>query len=170
MNGKAILTGGTMWATLVLLQKTMGITVPPSMDDVIVALTLIAATFMAWRKQWIINSQHELADVILHTLTARYVGRTYAHARAMIQPYIGRRIKVTGTLRNFYGHILGVSQAAITVDNVIVILRMPVWKARWLAPLPIDTVITVSGRIADVDSSSVRLDSVEILDVDDENA
>ena len=89
----------------------------------------------------------------------------------LIRPYIGKRIKVTGTIIDVSSSfILTPSFVHLTcgddgsfANQASVTIALPFWAVRQFVPLPKGTVITVVGRIANISIFSVSINSVEVV-------
>jgi hypothetical protein len=146
---KVLLTGGTVFAVLTVLHL-VGVKPLSKKDDrIILGLTLFLAAFSAWRRQWI-RGDRDTVDLRPMELLKLARDRTAVHARTFTRPYIGRRIVVTGTIKNVRGGPMGL--VTLDCDDATVFLHVPFWATSQFTPLPIGASITVTARIEHIDS------------------
>lgn len=165
---KALLTGGSVIAALALWQMSTGRSVARRMNWLIVGLTLMLASFFAWRREWI-HGGHGLVSLSPKQLTDLFDGRTQTHANLYAKQYIGKRIRVTGEIYDVSTITFFVCLLHLKADGAWITAPMGPWKARSLAPLAKGTIITVAGRIAKLSRSTIELGSVELIRIEDDH-
>lgn len=163
---KVLLTGGSIIALLSLWAFVSQKPIARSIDWLVLGLTLMLATFVAWRKEWVRNGEGFIAVSPLE-LTRLVAGKTGVHADALLMPYLNKRIRVTGKLSDvvsFSG--LPYTYVVLKLDQIDVRMSMLRWRAWPLLPIPRNTAITVVGRIARVAASSIELKNSEFVQVE----
>ena len=96
-----LVTGGIIGVGLVLLGFLVGKPLPQRFGWLFLGLTLILAAFLAWRRQWIGADQNFLA-VAPEDLVQLTYNRTKVHANTHIKPYLGKKVRWTGTIDNVF--------------------------------------------------------------------
>jgi hypothetical protein len=169
---KVLLTGGSIFALVAAWSLTTSRPIPSAVNWLILGLTLILAAFLAWRKEWI-HSGSGFVDVDPARLYNLLRTGSDLHVKAVLSPYIGKRIRVTGRLNN-----ISESNVELAVQDRTskyqTEIRVVLWEAiRWkrlvrlFVSLPLGTMITVTGRITAVlIVSGVWLSSCELVNVE----
>jgi hypothetical protein len=160
---KALLTGGSIIALEALWMFSGKPPLPQAVNWLIVGLTMMLAAFLSWRKQWI-EADREFVGLLPSELTDLARSGTMLHAKTLVGPYIGKRIKITGAIENIHS-AAGYGFVWLKCGRARVILVIAIWRLKSFAPLPVGTSITVVGRITEIDRSDVRLNSVAIVSV-----
>jgi len=164
---KVLLTGGTIIAILALWQMS-GRSVPRNTGWLVIGLTLIFASFLAWRKEWIQNGRGFI-EVYPETL-ARLVrgGMTDIYKDSLVKPYLHKWITVTGKLGNV---AVSVFRLAVYIrlecnDQVSVSTTIGRWRANPFMPLRAGTPITIVGRIDEIQPYSLSLTNAEFVRIE----
>src|ERR1017187_8028834 len=145
---KALLTGGSIIAFEALWVLSGKPPLPQTANWIIVGLTMILASFLAWRRQWM-EADKDFVHLSLAELRDLSRIGTALHTKTVLKPYIGKRIRVTGTIRNAFPAAT-LAFVKLTCDGVEVSLELPFWGLKPFAPLPKGTSITVVGRISEI--------------------
>ena len=161
---KALLTGGSIIASLALFQLITHRSVPHFMDWLIIGLSLIGAAFLSWRKEWI-NSGRGLINIDLEEIRQLFSDHTTPHAKLRVRQLIGKRTILTGTLYDLSNYATFAS-VHMNTDKAMFHLQVSRWKLRTFQPLTKGTLITVNGRIH-IRDGMVTLSSCEVLKIED---
>jgi hypothetical protein len=157
-----LLTGGSIVAVLVLWTTITAKPIPQSANWTVGGVTLVLASFRAWRKEWI-EGGSGFTEVNIEWLVQQFQNRTTMQAEILIRPYLGKWAKVTGELQDIR-HIYWYSLIAFKIPPGIF---ATVWVWRWtaskLSSLPRGTLITVAGRISRVRAGEISLSGGEFL-------
>ena len=114
------------------------------------------------RKQWS-EADRNFVSISVSELIGLTRDRTDFHAGTLIRPFLGKRIAITGNFRNAT-YIFGiVGMAFIDCGNENVVLHLTRWNVKSFVPLPAGTVITIRGRIKEVERLGLHLQNVEII-------
>jgi hypothetical protein len=166
---KVLLTGGTIIAALAIFTAVSTKPIPLATNWLILGLTFICASFLAWRKAWI-SSGSDLVDIDPEWLSDQFSNRTRIQANVLIKPYLGKRIRVTGELRDIllllFTGIVYLEKSPKELFSKGVKLRMSRWRAAELSSLPKGTRMTVVGRISEVDYSGLDLSGVQFIGIE----
>jgi hypothetical protein len=165
---KVLLTGGTIFAALTVFSLSTGRTLPRMVNWLTLVVTLILAAFFAWRKEWVAGNSG-LLDVTPDELVERFENRTTTQVKAMLTPYIGKRIKIRGTLSNVRAGVLFTLVSLNDFNEVRIYARIPPWKSKVFGMLTRGTVLTMAGRISDIESSQIELVACTLLEIEDPN-
>jgi hypothetical protein len=164
---KVLLTGGTLIALLFIVGALRNKPMPPNVNWLVLGLTLVAAAFLAWRREWIENGKG-FVDITPEQLTNLVDSVTRIAAQSSLKPYRNKWIKVTGRIQEvshlifpyMFVRLLRGERPGIGVN-----LNLPRWRAKSFIPLPRGTTVTVVGRIAEVGSYEIRLTNAELISV-----
>ena len=162
-----LLTGGSIIALLSLWQILTRKPVPRNLEWLVVGLTLLFAAFLSWRREWL-RSDIRLITVSPEKLIEPFEGRTNIHAGIYIKPYIGKRIKLVGTVREVstWGLFGFVHLSAKGVQFTGLTMR---WKVAEFALLAQEGVpISVTGRIKEIGHMGIQLVGLELIKVEAE--
>jgi len=131
------------------------------------------ASFFTWRKEWARN-ERGLIDISVEQLTRSLKGKTEIYEKTLVKPYLGKRIKLSGSLVNVtrYAPFLWlvhfrISSAAGRAADVSVIVNMTGWKAQAYIPIPAGAIVTVIGRIKHIDAWKIELTGSDLIGVED---
>jgi hypothetical protein len=167
---KVLLTGGTIIAALALWTFGTGKAIPRAIDWLILGLTLMLAAFFSWRKQWVAGKRGFI-DISPAELAKLCRDRTTFQAAAVIEPYIGKSIRVrlffndAATLFPFcvYAHL----SDSETFYGVWTTFWVPLSKRKVFMALQKGMLLTIAGRISSVEAYTVRLRSVLLLKIEE---
>lgn len=158
---KVLLTGGSIIALSQLWQYFGGRPLPRHMNWLIVGLTMILAAFLAWRKQWM-EADDKLISLCPTDLMRLIRSRTFLHAEKATKPYLGKKIRVTGTFDNAFSVTIA-TMVWLEYDQIRISFLLPIWRLRDFAPFPRGEPISVVGRIGSIDGGGISLRSVVIV-------
>jgi len=161
-----LLTGGSIIALLWLLETVSRKPAIPSVNWLIVGLTFMIAAFFAWRKEWIRGGQG-LANRTPKQLIGLFEGRTGIHADSFAKHYIGKRIRVKGSIVDV--SVLGLAAFVylLTDEDVTVHAMLARWNVGPFVPLAKGTVVTVVGRITDLSGGSIDLRDIDLIEIEE---
>jgi hypothetical protein len=139
---RVLLTGGTIFAAVSVWSLATSKPLPPQIDWLVLEITLILASFLAWRKEWIASNGHALSVEPKRLLELRSQG-SQLQSDALLAPYMGKRITITSTLTDISNNI-----ASFESDGVRACSFELLWRpfTRSIIPLPIGSVVTMNGR------------------------
>jgi hypothetical protein len=166
---RVLLTGGSIFAGLALWTMATGKPVAQNVNWLILGLTLILASFFAWRKEWI-SGGSGFIEVDLYGLVQVFSGRTKIQAGALVKPYIGKWVMIAGELNDIslIWHAAMVYVEAPQRPQFGGSLRFNMWRwqASKLSALPRGTRITIAGRISEIDGLGVSLSGSQVLAIE----
>jgi hypothetical protein len=157
-----LLTGGALTAGFVIWSNVSGKPIPLHVGWIFLSLTLIASAFLSWRKQWR-EAEKNFVQIGPAALMKLREGKTSPHANTILKPYIGKRIKVTGTFSDVGGIFPGIKTVHLHCEGVLIGAHVPFWTAMKFVPLPKDEVITVRGTITQIDALWIAVSGIEIV-------
>jgi hypothetical protein len=157
-----LLTGGGVAAVLVVWGSATGKPLPLHVGWIFLGLTLMLAAFFSWRKQWR-EAEKNFLQIGPAALMKLREGKTSPHANTMLMPYIGKRIKVTGSFIDVVEIMFGIKNVHLLCEEVSISALVPFWKARAFVPLPKGAVITLTGTITEINNLSINISSIEIV-------
>ena len=159
---KTLLTGGSIIALVTVWSLSSGKPLPQTVNWLIVGLTMMLASFLSWRKQWM-EADKDYVSLLPSELTSLAKEGAALHAETSVKPYIGKRIRVTGTINNMFYAGPWASIVWLDCDEKRVTLLLSRWGLKPFAPLPIGTPITVVGRIVEISLVEVTLRDIIIV-------
>lgn len=157
-----LLTGGVLSGCLFTWSGLSGRPIQPRTWLVFVSVTLLFATFFSWRKQWR-EAEKNFVQIGPAALMALRDGKTSPLATTLLKPYIGKRLKITGTFNDVSSTIFGMKMVHFRCENVMIGAHVPFWTARKFIPMPREMVITVTGTISEVNSLWISLSGIELV-------
>lgn len=159
---KVFLTGGSVVAVLSLWNLAGWKPIPHKVNWLIVGLTFTLAAFAAWRKEWI-DSGRGFITVPPAELTKIFLAGTKVLGQTLQKPYVGKRLKVTGTVYDVENNGFGATSFVHLSDpGVFVALFIPSRKMKPFMLLPKGTTITVVGRIHSLYANGIRMTNCEL--------
>jgi hypothetical protein len=165
---KVFLTGGSIVGALSLWNLAGRKPIPQNVNWLILGLTFVLAAFAAWRKEWI-DSGKGFTTVAPAELIRLFASGTKVLGETLVKPYIGKRLRVRGTVYNIENNGFGnISYVFLSDPPVFVALWIPSWKMGPFMVLPKGTIITVVGRINSVYDSGIRLTNCTMAPTEDE--
>jgi hypothetical protein len=160
---KVLLTGGSIVAVLSLWNLAGWKPLPHDVNWLVLGMTFILASFAAWRREWI-DSGKDFINVPPAELIKLFASGTSVLGRTLVKPYIGKRLRVTGTVYNIENNgFFSPSFVFLSDPGVFVALWIPSRKMGPFMLLPRGTVISVAGRIQSVYSSGIRMWNCELV-------
>jgi hypothetical protein len=157
-----LLTGGTLAAFFVIWSNVSGRPIPLHAGWFFLSLTLLASAFLSWRKQWR-EAENNFVQIGPNAPMKLREGKTSPHANSVLGPYIGKRIRITGTFVDIADTVIGMKILQIKCEGVLISGHIAFWTARRFVPLPKGEVITVTGTIIEIDSLSITINGIEIV-------
>jgi hypothetical protein len=161
---KVLLTGGSLIAILALWSMGTGKSIQQSVNWLVIGTTLLLAGFFAWRREWIQNGRG-LVNVTVDELMATFEGRTSVQATTLVRPYVGKHIRVSGTLKQVSKLRFGSHFVYLDLGQHHVTIKMLGQAGRHCALLSKGTKVTVIGRIKEVSVLSVYLSARDIVSI-----
>jgi len=165
---KTLLTGGTIIALAWLFEAIKGKPVPGRVNWLIIGVTLILSAFLSWRREWIQNGKGFItASVEEITTSVRDVTDVYANIKK--RPYLHKWIRVTGKIDEVspLNYPLPYPSVYIVIkcEGLRITFMPPRWRASHFLPLSRGTIVTVAGRISEIESYGLKLTGVELMSV-----
>jgi hypothetical protein len=157
-----LLTGGALAACFAIWSNWSGKPIPLHVGWVFLSTTLVAAAFLSWRKQWR-EAEKNFVQIGPAALVELRNGKTSPHANTVLKPYIGKRMKVTGTFTDVDGLLPGIKTVHIYCEQVLVAAHVPFWTAMKFIPIPKGAVITVTGTLTKVADMWINISGIEIV-------
>jgi hypothetical protein len=164
-----LLTGGSIIAFIAIYETVTGTRAPVPIGWMVLGATLVLAAFFAWRDEWLrtgkgfINLEpKELAQLIRN--------RTSAQRDALTKEYAGKRIKINGKLADVSHSILFPWLSSITIhadDGFSVYADVWRWRSGLYSSLNMGTMLTITGRIAMLESYYIFLTGCELIKIGD---
>jgi hypothetical protein len=159
----ALLTGGALAACFAIWSNLSGgKPIPLHVGWVFLSATLVTAAFLSWRKQWR-EAEKNFVQIGPAALVELRNGKTSPHANTVLKPYIGKRIKVTGTFTDVDGLLLGIKTVHIYCERVLIGANVPFWTAMKFIPIPKGAVITITGTITKVADMWINISGIDIV-------
>jgi hypothetical protein len=160
---KMLLTGGgTPSAALVIWGYTSGKPLFHVVGWTFMGLTLTTSVFFSWRKQWR-EAEKNFIQIGPAALMRLREGKTSPHANTILKPYIGKRIKITGTFSDVGGIFPGITSVHLHCEGVLIAALVPFWTAMTFVPVPKEAVITVTGTITQISALWINISGIEIV-------
>jgi hypothetical protein len=158
----ALLTGGALAASFVIWSSVSGKPIPLHAGWIFVSLTLVASAFLSWRKQWR-EAEKNFVQIGPAALMKLRNGKTSPHANTLLRPFLGKRIKITGTFSDVNDILFGFKGVHLRCEDVHITARVLFWKARQFVPLPRGEVLTVTGTITEIGALWINIGGIEIV-------
>ncbi len=159
---KMLLTGGSISAILVLYGSWSGKSLAHLAGLSFLGLTLLRAVFLSWRKQWR-EAAKNFVDISPASLIELREGKTSPLAKTLLRPYIGKRMKVTGTFYDVSDFLFWYKLVHLYSGGALIAAQVSHWSAKKYIPLPKGIVITLTGTIAAISDSAVSLSGIELV-------
>lgn len=164
---KVFLTGGSIVASLSLWNLMGWKPLPHSVNWLILGLTFILAAFAAWRREWV-EAKRDFITVRPGELVRLFKSGTTVQGDTLVQPYIGKRLRATGTVHDVDRHIGALSYVFLLCDGIMLALWIPAWAFAPFSLLPKGATITVVARIHSVYDGGIRLTNCAMAPTEDE--
>jgi hypothetical protein len=161
---KTLLTGGTIVAALSIWNLSTSRTIPQKVSWIVLGLTLVIAVFFSWRKEWIAGDRGFI-EISPNELARTYRDHTYAQATVRVSPYIGKHLRVSGSILNVHKRWPSVYISLKESEDVTINFWLPIWRAKVFMILNLKTPVTVSGRIEEIEAFNVLLTNVVLLKI-----
>jgi hypothetical protein len=159
---KILLTGGTPSAGLVFWGYASGRPLLHIIGWVFLAITFLLSVFFSLRKQWR-EAEKNFIDLSPSELVKLREGKSSPHAKTLMKPFIGKRIKVSGKFKDIEDLFYGVKLVHLDVADLRISARVWLLAGNKFVPIPPGEMITLIGTINSVESSSIFLTSIELI-------
>jgi hypothetical protein len=160
---KVFLTGGSIVAAYSFWNLAGWKPLPQNANWLILGATFILASFFAWRREWI-ESGRDILVVRPTELVKLFASGTNVHGETLVKPYIGKRLRATGTVYDVQRNAVGVmSYVFLKSDEAMLALWVPRRAIGPFIPLPKGATITVVGRIHSVYDGGIRMTNCAVV-------
>lgn len=164
---KVLLTGGSIFATYSLWNLAGWKPLPQNINWLILGATLILASFFSWRREWI-EANRDILAVRPAELVKLFASGTNVHGDTLVEPYIGKRLRATGTVYNVQRNPIGyMSYVFLQAEGAMLALWIPRRALGPFIPLPKGTIVTVVGRIHSVFEGGIRMTNCALAHAED---
>jgi hypothetical protein len=161
-----LLTGGSLMAVLALYQVVSGKPAPQNILWSVVALTLIIAAFLAWRKEWIASVTGSPVHIDAAKIVRPYWDRTKIQADIYAKQYLGRHVRVRGILNDVSMELFS-GFVQMKTGEVSIIASLSRWRMKPFLPLQSGALVTVVGRIDRISALGISLTNCEFIKVEE---
>jgi hypothetical protein len=102
---------------------------------VFLAITFLLSVFFSLRKQWR-EAEKNFIDLSPSELVKLREGKSSPHAKTLMKPFIGKRIKVTGKFKGNDDLFYGVKLVHLDVADLRIIARVWLLAGNKFVPIP----------------------------------